>query len=115
VLDEVLAAVVAAAGVELPEGDPREHIRDHCWERYNRPSMLQHIQSGRRTEINALNGALVLRAREFGVPVPVNETIVLAIKSREAAGARREADIDEAALEAVAQSDPRGDRWGRAT
>jgi 2-dehydropantoate 2-reductase len=113
VLDEVLA-VVAAAGVELPEGDPREHIRDHTWERYNRPSMLQHIQSGRRTEIDALNGALVRRANELGVLVPVNETIVQAIKGREAAGLRKDADIDEAALEAAARSDPRNGRWGRA-
>ena len=45
-LDEILA-VVAAAGIRLPEADPRAHIRDHCWERYNRPSMLQHLESGR--------------------------------------------------------------------
>jgi 2-dehydropantoate 2-reductase len=76
--------------------------------------MLQHIQSGRRTEIDALNGALVRRAKELGVPVPVNETIVQAIKGREAAGTRSDADLDEAALEAAAGSDPRGDRWGRA-
>lgn len=113
VLDEVLA-VVAAAGVVLPDADPRGHIHAHCWERYNRPSMLQHIQSGRRTEIDALNGALVRRARELGVPVPVNETILLAIKSREAAGMRSDADIDELALEAAARADPAAGRWGRA-
>jgi 2-dehydropantoate 2-reductase len=113
VLDEVLA-VVAAAGIELPEGDPREHIHEHCWERYNRPSMLQHIQGGRRTEIDALNGALVKRARELDVPVPVNEAIVLAIKSREVANARLDADLDEPALEAAARSDPLAGRWGRA-
>ena len=35
-LDEILA-VVAAAGIELPEADPRTVIRDHSWERYNAP------------------------------------------------------------------------------
>lgn len=112
-LEEILA-VVAAVGIELPEADPGKHIRDHCWERYNAPSMLQHLQSGRRTEIDALNGALVRRAKELGLAVPVNETIVLAIKAREAANARSEAAIDEAALERVAEQSPRGDRWGSA-
>jgi 2-dehydropantoate 2-reductase len=112
VLDEVLA-VAAAAGVTLPEEDPRGHIHDHCWERYNRPSMLQHIEAGRATEIDALNGALVARGRALGVPVPVNEAIVLAIKGREAANAaRRAGGLDEAALEAAARSDPRAGRWG---
>jgi 2-dehydropantoate 2-reductase len=112
VLDEVLA-VVAAAEVTLPEPDPRGHIHDHCWERYNRPSMLQHVEAGRGTEIDALNGALVARGRALGVPVPVNEAIALAIKGREAANAARAAGgIDEAALEAAARSDPRAGRWG---
>ena len=111
VLDEVLA-VVDAAGIQLPEADPRAHIHDHCWERYNRPSMLQHLQSGRPTEIDALNGALVRRARELGVPAPVNETIVLAIKSREAANMRLDADIDEPALEAAARAT--APRWASA-
>jgi 2-dehydropantoate 2-reductase len=113
VLAEVLQ-VVAAEGVSLPEGDPAEHIRDHCWERYNRPSMLQHVEGGRRTEIDALNGALVERARAHGIAVPANEMIVLAVKAREAAAARDGDALDEAALEAAARNDPRAGRWGRA-
>jgi 2-dehydropantoate 2-reductase len=109
ILDEVLA-VVAAEGVSLPEADPRGHIRDHCWERYNRPSMLQHIQSGRPTEIDALNGALVRRAKALGIDVPVNRTIVEVVKGLEAAGRRDGARLDEPALEAAAQKNPRG-RW----
>ena len=111
VLTEVLT-VVAAVGIALPEDDPRGHIRDHCWERYNRPSMLQHIESGRGTEIDALNGALVARAKALGIAVPVNETIVQAVKAREAAGGRGGRGLDEAALEAAARADPRGGRWG---
>ena len=109
VLDEVLA-VVAAAGVRLPEDDPREHIRDHCWERYNRPSMLQHVESGRKTEIDALNGALVAHGKRLAVPTPVNEAVVAAVKGREAAA---HADTTpEADREAAARADPRGSRWG---
>ena len=70
VLDEVLA-VVAAKGVTLPVDDPRGHVLDHAWERYNRPSMLQHIEEGRRTEIDALNGALLKEAKAVGRAVPV--------------------------------------------
>jgi 2-dehydropantoate 2-reductase len=111
VLDEVLA-VVAAEGVTLPEADSKTHIRDHCWERYNRPSMLQHIEARRPTEIDALNGALVKRARALGIPVPANEMIVLAVKAIEAAGRRDGSALDEPKLEAAARQDPRNGRWG---
>jgi 2-dehydropantoate 2-reductase len=113
VLDEVLK-IVAAEGVSLPEADPVGHIRDHCWERYNRPSMLQHIESGRATEIDALNGALVKRAKAHGIAVPANEMIVLAVKAREAGAARDGRALDEAALETAARNEPRAGRWGRA-
>ena len=73
-LDEVLA-VAAAKGIRLPEADLRSHVLNHAFERYNRPSMLQHVQSGRRTEIEALNGALVREARMFGISVPYNEAV----------------------------------------
>ena len=46
-------------------------------------SMLQDIQSGRRTEIEALNGAVVKLAHESGVAVPVNEIIVAMVKAKE--------------------------------
>lgn len=46
-------------------------------------SMLQDIQKGRRTEINALNGAVVKLAHETGVPVPVNEVVVEMVKAKE--------------------------------
>ena len=112
ILDEVLS-VVAAAGVRLPEADACSQIRDHCWERYNRPSMLQHLQSGRGTEIEALNGALVRRAKMLGIAVPFNEAIVLTVKSLEAGGrSRAVVGLDEPALERAARARPRGDSWG---
>lgn len=111
IVDEVLA-VVEAVDIDLPEDNPRKHIRDHCWERYNRPSMLQHIESGRRTEIDALNGALVDRAHAIDLLVPVNEAIVLAVKSLEISASRRGTPLDEAALEESARRTPRGTAWG---
>jgi 2-dehydropantoate 2-reductase len=110
-LDEILA-VVTTAGIRLPEADPRATIRDHCWERYNRPSMLQHLESGRGTEIDALNGALVDLARKFGLSTSFNEAIVLTVKALEGAAKLRAAPVDEPALEALARRTPRGESWG---
>ncbi|HUL06653.1 MAG TPA: 2-dehydropantoate 2-reductase [Candidatus Acidoferrum sp.] len=104
VLDEVLA-VAAAKGIRLPDPGLRAHVLDHAFERYNRPSMLQHVESGRRTEIEALNGALVREARRLGVAVPHNEAIWAAVSGIDARHARERATprLDEAALEAAAR------------
>lgn len=82
IIDEVLA-VVARKGVKLSEADPRGKIKHHCQGRYNKPSMMQHVEQGRRTEIDALNGALVREARALGVAVPCNETLVAIVKGLE--------------------------------
>jgi len=42
----------------------------------HRPSMLQDIEAGKRTEIDALNGALVRLAAEKRLPAPVNAALV---------------------------------------
>ncbi len=41
----------------------------------NRSSMLQDVARGARTEIDAINGAVVAAGREVGVPTPINETM----------------------------------------
>ena len=41
-----------------------------------RPSMGQDIQKGRRTEIDYLNGLIMARGRQVGVPTPTHERIV---------------------------------------
>ena len=82
VIDEIMA-VVARKGVVLPEKDARKKIKDHCRIRYNKPSMMQHMEQGRRTEIDALNGALVREARALGIAVPYNEAVVAVVKGLE--------------------------------
>ncbi len=47
------------------------------------PSMLRDIEKKRRTEIDALNGAIVKFGQQSGVPTPVNETLVDLLKFRE--------------------------------
>ncbi len=46
-------------------------------------SMLQDIQRGRKTEIDALNGAVVDLGRQYGVPTPVNAVISSLLKAKE--------------------------------
>jgi len=45
--------------------------------------MLQDLELGRRTEIDALNGCIAEYGRQLGIPVPVNEVITGLIKARE--------------------------------
>jgi 2-dehydropantoate 2-reductase len=84
VMDEIVA-VVDAKGIKLPEGDPRKKIKQHCRLRYNQPSMMQHVEHGRQTEIDALNGALVREAKALDIPVPYNEAVVAFVKGVEKA------------------------------
>lgn len=49
-----------------------------------RPSMLQDLQKGRRTEIDYLNGHVVAKARELGRPAPVNAGLLEMVREIEA-------------------------------
>ena len=42
----------------------------------HRPSMLQDLEAGRRTEIDAINGEVVRRGAQHGIATPVNETLM---------------------------------------
>ena len=46
-------------------------------------STLQDLRAGRRTEIDALNGAVVRLAEAHGVEVPVNRSLVAMIRKLE--------------------------------
>jgi 2-dehydropantoate 2-reductase len=41
----------------------------------NKASMLQDVEAKRRTEIDAINGAIVERGEKLGIPTPVNKTL----------------------------------------
>ena len=43
------------------------------------PSMLQDLKKGKRTDIEALNGAICRFGKELGVPTPINQEIVEAV------------------------------------
>jgi 2-dehydropantoate 2-reductase len=108
IIDEVLE-VCARKGVRLTDPDLRRTVKDHCFHKFSRPSMLQHVEAGRRTEIDALNGALVREAQALGLAVPYNESLVALLKGRELLAWRRVnlPDLDYEAWEArVARGDP---------
>ncbi len=48
-----------------------------------RPSMAQDMEKGRKTEIEFMNGLIVRKGREVGVPTPANEKLVQAVLSVE--------------------------------
>lgn len=82
IIEEILA-VVRARQVHLVDADPMAAIKAHTKGKTMKPSMLQHIEAGRRTEIDSLNGAVVRIARELGLAVPFNEALTLLIKGLE--------------------------------
>ncbi len=49
----------------------------------HRSSMLQDLERGRRTEIEAINGAVWRYGAEAGIPTPVNETLTRLVRWRE--------------------------------
>ncbi|AEM39224.1 2-dehydropantoate 2-reductase [Pyrolobus fumarii 1A] len=88
-LAEEAATVARAHGIPLPR-EPRKAVEDTARATaYNRSSMLQDIEAGRRTEIDFINGAVVAKGREKGVETPLNEAMVYAVKALEDAVASR--------------------------
>jgi 2-dehydropantoate 2-reductase len=101
IIEEIMA-VTRAKGVVMPNPDIDAKIKANCHKKFNKPSMLQHVEAGRRTEIEALNNALVREGRALGVPMPNNEALVALLKGRELHQQRRthEPELDYDAWEA---------------
>lgn len=77
-------AVMRATGVDTPESNyqafVRQVIRDTA---LNHSSMLQDIRNGRRTEIDAICGAVVQLGERVGIPAPVNRWLAALVRNRE--------------------------------
>ncbi|MBZ5592540.1 MAG: 2-dehydropantoate 2-reductase [Acidobacteriia bacterium] len=78
---EEAVAIARASGVRLPEAD----MVDAVWKLAETmsgatSSTAQDIARGNRTEIDALNGYLVRRGAQLGVPTPVNQTLHALVK-----------------------------------
>ena len=70
--------VASALGIELaydsPEG-PWELAREGLPGNF-KPSLLQSLEKGRKTEVDFIAGAVVRAGEKVGVPTPVNRTLV---------------------------------------
>ncbi|WP_253737610.1 ketopantoate reductase family protein [Halohasta salina] len=70
------AAVARASGVDLSDDTAVEAVRTVAASTAaNRSSMLQDVDAGRVTEIEAINGAVVERGAQYGVDVPTNRLL----------------------------------------
>jgi len=75
------ARVARAEGVELTDDAALaalERVVETTAE--NRSSMLQDVDTGRRTEIDAVSGAVVERATENGIEAPTNELLAALVR-----------------------------------
>lgn len=86
---EQVGGIAAATYLEAARGLGVEDLRA-TWVEHGknvgagRPSLLQDVLKGRRTEVDFLNGYVVQKGREVGVATPVNEAIVAVTRRLEA-------------------------------
>jgi 2-dehydropantoate 2-reductase len=85
---EEIFAVAEAKEVPMGYPSPGDYYRFFMEKQLpptvtHRSSMLQDMEKGRLTEIEALNGAITRYGRELAVPTPVNETVTAIIKGFE--------------------------------
>jgi len=73
-----------AAGINLSETDISDwnkvlfNLQPH-----GKTSMLQDIEAGRKTEVEVFGGKVVRLGRQYGLPTPVNQTLLQIINVME--------------------------------
>lgn len=71
-----VAAVARSKNIDLPFSDPVQAVDGVIAATANNvSSMLQDVRRGARTEIDAINGAVVEAGRENKIPTPINEVM----------------------------------------
>jgi 2-dehydropantoate 2-reductase len=78
---EPVGGIAPQAYLDAVSGVGVDALRDAWVERgrsvgSGRPSLLQDVMKGRRTEVDYLNGYVMRKGREVGVPTPTNQAIV---------------------------------------
>jgi len=77
-------SVARASGVELGAIDIEDYLKQVVIATAdNRVSMLQDIMAGRRTEIDAICGAVISKGEECGIQTPRNEVLLALVKGIE--------------------------------
>ena len=84
VVEEVLA-VAQAQGIAVDQDACAARVTDAISRHVgHKPSMLQDVLAGRKTEVEAINGAVVAAAERSGVPVPCTRTLLRLVRLVEA-------------------------------
>ncbi len=76
-----ITAVSAGLKVPLPSDMPEKVVKWTQEIRDIHTSMYDDWKAGRPTEIDSLNGYIVAKGRELGIPTPVNEALTAMIKT----------------------------------
>ncbi len=75
-------SVAAALGVKLPFSDPQLEVETVLkTTAVNVSSMLQDVQRGSRTEIDSINGTIVVQGEKLKINVPMNRLITKLIQA----------------------------------
>lgn len=75
------AELAERLGITLEEKDPVAHCLEVARNTGdNIASMLQDVLQGKKTEIDSINGMLLLKGREIGLELPMNKTITLLVR-----------------------------------
>lgn len=82
IINETLA-LVRAKGISLPDPDPLSTIKAYCAKKFHRVSMLQHLDRGKQTEIDALNGYVARESRKLGLAAPYSEALTMLMRGRQ--------------------------------
>jgi 2-dehydropantoate 2-reductase len=78
------AAVAGADGYAFDEEEITEEIRGHLLRsKGGITSVYADLEAGRKTEVDAITGAVAALGRQLGVPVPVSETVAEIIHAME--------------------------------
>jgi 2-dehydropantoate 2-reductase len=77
-------AVAAAKKIKLPYDDPLARVMEVCRNTSdNISSMLQDVLNKKETEIDFINGAIVMEGEMLGIPTSVNRMITYIVKAIE--------------------------------
>ena len=86
---EEACAVARAKGVAIHYLNPLEKVKDVCkTTASNKSSMLQDILSGKKTEIDYINGAIVSEGSKHNISTPYNDILTRLVKALEIQKAR---------------------------
>ena len=88
---EEVAGVARASGYDIPDAAAATASVAAATAR-NRSSMLRDLETGKRTEVDAIHGQVVERARAAGMEAPLCATLAAIIRARERAAAQKGLD-----------------------